>query len=70
MKYVSIICLALLIVWVLVAIVDMWLDLISWAMFVKLTITLGLLMVVALAVALAKREYAQEQRSRKDQHLD
>ncbi len=70
MKYASIICIILLILWVLVAIVDMWFDIVSWAVFVKLTITLGLLMVVALAVALVKREYVQEQRMRKDKYLD
>lgn len=70
MKYASIICIILLILWVLVAIVDMWFDIVSWAVFVKLTITLGLLMVVALAVALVKREYVQEQRLRKDKYID
>ncbi len=70
MKYASIICIILLILWVLVAIVDMWFDIVSWAVFVKLTITLGLLMVVALAVALVKREYVQEQRMRRDKYID
>ncbi len=33
MKYASIICIALLVFWVLIAILDMWFDVISWGGF-------------------------------------
>jgi hypothetical protein len=70
MKYASIISISLLIFWVLVAILDMWFDVVSWAVFIKLTITLGLLMVLALAVALIKREYVDDKKLRKDKYID
>lgn len=70
MKYASIICIALLVFWVLIAILDMWFDVISWAVFIKLTITMGLLMVVALAIALVRRKYVEESQLRKDKYLD
>ena len=70
MKYASIICIALLVFWVLIAILDMWFDVISWAVFIKLTITMVLLMVVALAIALVRREYVEESQLRKDKYLD
>ena len=62
MKLASIITVSLLVIWVLLAILDMWFDIMSWEVFIKLTITLGLLAVVALVIAIAKREYVDEKK--------
>ena len=70
MKLASIISLGLLVFWVLIAIVDMWFNIISWATFIKLTVTLGLLAVVAIGIALAKREYVDEKQMKKDKYID
>ncbi|MEO0369214.1 MAG: hypothetical protein AAF197_10580, partial [Pseudomonadota bacterium] len=70
MKIASMICIILLIAWVFIAIVDMWFDIVSGAIFIKVTITFGLLMVLALAIALARREYMQESEMRKDKYID
>lgn len=70
MKYASFICIFLLVVWVLLAILDMWFDVIGMATFIKVTVTFGLIMVLALAVALAKREYVEDQQLRKDKYID
>ena len=70
MKTASTICIALLVIWTLVAIADMWFNVISTAVFIKMTITFGLIAVVALAVALARREYVEEQQMRKDKYID
>lgn len=55
MKTASNLCLGLFIAWVLLVIVDLWFNVISAATFYKLTVTLGLLCVIALVVALARR---------------
>ena len=70
MKWASIICLSLLVLWVLIAILDMWVDIMPWSVFIKLTITLGLLAVVALGISLAKREYIDEKNLKKDKYID
>lgn len=70
MKYASLICISLLVVWVLIAILDMWFDVVTTSIFIKLTITFGLVMVLALAVALVKREYVEDQQLRKDKYID
>lgn len=70
MKMASIISLGLFVFWVLIVIVDMWFNIISWEIFVKLTVTLGLLVVVALGIALAWREYVDEKQMKKDKYID
>jgi len=52
MKTVSNLCLTVFIAWCLIAIVDLWFDIISTAVFYKLSVTLGLLLVVALSIIL------------------
>jgi len=52
MKIISNICLALFIAWGLIAIVDVWFDIVSTAVFYKLSVTLGLLLVIALSISL------------------
>jgi len=52
MKIISNICLALFIAWGLIAIVDVWFDIVSTAVFYKLSVTLGLLLVIALGISL------------------
>ena len=70
MKLASIITIGLLVIWVSMAILDMWFDIVSWDVFIKLTITLGLLAVVALIIAIAKREYVDEKELKKDKYID
>ena len=70
MKITSATSLSLFVVWVLIVIFDMWFDIISWEVFIKLTVTLGLLAVVALGIALAKREYVDEKQTKIDKDID
>lgn len=70
MKLASIITIGILVTWVVLAILDMWFDIMSWAVFIKLTVTLGLLAVVALIIAIAKREYIDEKDLKKDKYID
>lgn len=70
MKLASIITIGILVTWVILAILDMWFDIMPWAVFIKLTITLGLLAVVTLIIAIAKREYVDEKELKKDKYID
>jgi len=70
MKLASVICLSAFVLWVLLAIVDMWFDIVSWEVFIKLSLTFGLLAVAVLGVALAKREYMDEKNLKKDKFID
>ena len=70
MKLASIITISLLVFWVLITILDMWFDIMSWDVFIKFSITLALLGVVALIIAIAKREYIDEKNLKKDKYID
>jgi hypothetical protein len=70
MKVASIFTITLLIAWVVMAIIDIWFDIVSWAIFIKASITLGLLAVLALCIAIAKPEYIEEKQMKKDKHID
>lgn len=50
----------LLIAWVGLAIVDMWFDVVDAATFMKLSVTIGLLMIIAFGVSLAQRNEADK----------
>ena len=69
MKLATNVTLAIIILWVVIAIVDMWFDIISSAAFYKLTITLGLITVVMILLALLKGGISNNE-SCKDKHLD
>jgi len=56
MKMASIITLALFIVWVLLAIADLWFDIVPWSVFVKITLTFGLLIILSMVISLTRRE--------------
>lgn len=56
MKLASIITLALFIIWVLLAITDLWFDIVPWSVFVKITLTFGLLIILAMVISLTRRE--------------
>ncbi len=56
MKMASIITLALFIVWVLLAIADLWFYIVPWSVFVKITLTFGLLIILSMVISLTRRE--------------
>ena len=55
MKLTTFIGLGLFIVWVVLAIVDIWFDVVSWGTFVKITVTVLLLGVLALTLRILGR---------------
>lgn len=60
MKIPKIVSMWLFIAWVGLAIVDMWFDVIDTATFIKLSITIGLLMIIGFGVSIALRRDADE----------
>ena len=70
MRVASIFCLTVCVLWVLMAIADMWFDIMSGEVFIKLTVTLGLIAVLVLGIALVRREYMDEKQLKKDKYID
>lgn len=66
----AIICLMIFVTWVFVALLQLWFDLLSTAIFWKLTITAGALFVVTLGVSLVVREYVEEKKMKDDGYID
>lgn len=66
----AIICLIIFVTWVLIALLQLWFDLLSGEIFLKLTITAGALFVVVLGIALVVREYIDEKKMKDDGYID
>jgi uncharacterized membrane protein YcjF (UPF0283 family) len=66
----AIICLAIFVIWVVIALMQLWFDLLSGEIFLKLTLTAGALFVVVLGIALVVREYVEEKKLKDDGYID
>jgi uncharacterized membrane protein YcjF (UPF0283 family) len=66
----AIICLAIFVTWVVIALMQLWFDLLSGEIFLKLTLTAGALFVVVLGIALVVREYVEEKKLKDDGYID
>jgi hypothetical protein len=66
----AIICLAIFVIWVVIALLQLWFDLLTGEIFLKLTITAAALFVVVLGVALVVREYVDEKKMKDDGYID
>lgn len=70
MKIASIISSVLLVVWVILTMVMMWTDVLDSAIYVKLSITMGLIVVASILIALAVKEYGSEKKLKDHNYLD
>jgi hypothetical protein len=70
MKIGAIICLAIFVAWVIIALLQLWFDLLSGEIFWKLTLTAGALFVVVLGVSLVVREYIDEKKMKDGGYID
>ncbi|MBD3791839.1 MAG: hypothetical protein IE918_06775 [Campylobacterales bacterium] len=68
MKIASIISGTVFVLYAVLLLLQLWAEVVSWTVFVKLTITAGVLIVVTFGVALLYREYIEEKRM-KDEHF-
>lgn len=70
MKITVTLCLGILIFWALVALSQLWFTPLSAVIFVKLSITAGILDMVILVIGLCCREYCEERNMKKGGYLD
>ena len=70
MKIATIISTVLLVMWVIMTMVMMWTEALDSAMYVKLTITMGIVVVATILIALALREYGTEKKLKDHNYLD
>jgi len=70
MKYAGIAVSVLLGIWVILSIARVWGDVISWSNYMKVTITMGLLVVAIGIIALIVNEFIKEKDMKKDDFID
>ena len=70
MKIATIISTVLLVMWVIMTMVMMWTDVLDSAIYIKLTITMGIVVVATILIALALREYGTEKKLKDHNYLD
>ena len=70
MKIATIISTVLLVIWVIMTMAMMWTDAIDGSMYVKLSITMGIVVVATILIALALKEYGSEKKLKDHNYLD
>ena len=70
MKIATIISTVLLVIWVIMTMFMMWSDTIDGSIYVKLSITMGIVVVATILIALALREYGTEKKLKDHNYLD
>lgn len=70
MKIATIISSVLLVLWVIMTMAIMWTDTIDSSMYIKLSITMGIMAVASILIAIALREYGTEKKLKDHNYLD
>ncbi len=70
MRLASIITGAVLVLYSIFALVQLWMTVIPWAAFVKISITAAVIVIVTLGLAMLYREYIEEKSMKEDKYLD
>ncbi len=70
MKIASIITGVILALYAIFLLVWLWGESISWEMFVKTSITAGVIVVVTIGLAMLYREYVEEKSMKEEKYLD
>ncbi len=70
MKIASIITAVIFTVFAILLLLQMWIEVMPWAIFVKLTITAGVIIVVTFGLAMLYREYIEEKTMKEEKYLD
>lgn len=70
MKTGIIVCSVIAVAWVMLALVQLWFAPLTAGMFLKISITAGLLFTVVLVISLVIREYLSEKKLKDSGHLD
>lgn len=70
MKIATIISTILLVIWVILTMVVMWTDKLDTTLYIKLSVSMGILVVATILIALALREYGSEKKLKDHDYLD
>jgi len=70
MKIATIISSVLLVIWVILTMVKMWSDVLDSTLYMKLSITMGIIVVATILIALALKEYGSEKKLKDHNYLD
>ena len=70
MKLASIITGAVLVLYAVFGLVQLWMTVVSWATFVKVSITAAVIVIATLGLAMLYREYIEEKSMKEDKYLD
>ncbi len=70
MKLASVITGVVLAVYAIFALVQLWMTVVSWATFIKISITATVIVIVTLGLAMLYREYIEEKSMKEDKYLD
>ena len=70
MKIATIISTVLLVIWVIITMITIWTDTIDNTMYMKLSVTMGIVVVATILIALALREYGTEKKLKDHNYLD
>ncbi|MGR9037527.1 MAG: hypothetical protein ACU83O_13230 [Gammaproteobacteria bacterium] len=70
MRVGAIVCLIIFVSWVVLALLDLWFDIVSGELFWKLNVTAGALFVVVLGTTLVVREYIVDKKLKDDGYID
>ena len=70
MKIATMISVVLLVIWVIMTMVVMWTDALDGSMYVKLSVTMGIVVVASILIALALKEYGSEKKLKDHNYLD
>jgi len=70
MKIATIVSSVLLVLWVILTMVVMWTDALDSSMYVKLSVTMGIVVVATILIAIALREYGTEKKLKDHNYLD
>ena len=70
MKIATIISTILLVIWVILTMIVMWTDELDGTLYVKLSVTIGIVVVATILIALALREYGSEKKLKDHNYLD
>ena len=70
MKIATIISTILLVIWVILTMIVMWTDELDTTLYIKLSVSMGIIVVTAILIALALREYGSEKKLKEHDYLD
>ena len=70
MKIATIISTILLVIWVILTMIVMWTDELDTTLYIKLSVTLGIIVVATILIALAIKEYGSEKKLKDHNYLD